>query len=174
MRYSSHMNVSEPSSARDEENQLVAELRQLKHQRSARSGRVARALGVLEKTNSTRVRNAAAVALADLRARETIEKLLDLLANPKTRGARGSILYALDQLRANVPLTLLVEIIATEPYEAREEALGLIASNSLNCSAEEFARARSRLETAIVSADIERKRAIGEAMKLLNGNAIRM
>ncbi len=154
-----------PSAA--DEGRLVAELRSLKGQRSPRSPRIARAVQVLEATSSPRVRNAAASALADLRARSAKDRLIDLLARPETRGSRGTLLYALEQLGANVPLPILAEIIADESYEAREEALGFIACNRIECSAEEFARSKEKLEGAIAAADPDRIEAVQRALEYL-------
>ena len=122
---------------------------------------------MLEQTNSSRVRNAAALALADLRALSAKDALVNLLIRPETTGARGTLLYALEQLKAHVPLPILAEIILDESYEAREEALGLIAQDRIECSAEEFERARARLEAARVQADDERSQAIGRALEYL-------
>jgi HEAT repeat protein len=67
----------------------------LKSQHSPRGPRVFKALQILEKTKYSRVRNAAALALADLRANDAKDNLIDLLTQPDTRGSRGSLLYAL-------------------------------------------------------------------------------
>jgi HEAT repeat protein len=125
---------------------------------------------ILEQTNSARVRNAAALALADLRAHNAKEALINLLTRPETQGARGTLLYALKQLGANIPLPILADIIADESYEAREEALGLIVQGRIECSTEEFARARAKLEAAHASADGERSEAIGRALEYLGTN----
>jgi hypothetical protein len=151
-----------------DEGRLVAELRSLKSQRSRRAPRVAKALEILEKTNSARVRNAAALALADLRTDAAKDRLIDLLSRPDTTGSRGSLLYALDRLGADVPLAVLAEIIVDDAYEAREEALTFIRSNRIECSAAECAHAKAVLEEAAnASAEAERLRAIHEALDCL-------
>jgi HEAT repeat protein len=122
---------------------------------------------ILEHTNSARVRNAAALALVDLRAHDAKDALIDLLQRPGTRGARGTLLYALQQLGENVPLPILTEIIIDDSYEAREEALAFIISSHIECSAEEFARSRVRLEAAASSADTDRLNAIHRALEYL-------
>lgn len=167
MRHSAHSNAPETALAVGDEGRLVAELRNLKSQHSPRGPRVAKALQALEQTRSSRVRNAAALALVDLRARSARDVLVGLLTHPDTRGSRGSLLYALDQLGADVPLPILAEIIVGDAYEAREEALTFITSDRIECSAEEFAHAKAALEAAIASADAERLHAIQQALKLL-------
>jgi hypothetical protein len=104
------------------------------------------------------------LALADLRANDAKDELIDLLTRPDTRGSRGSLLYALGQLGAAIPLPILAEIIANDSYEAREEALTFIGSNRIEYSADEFANAKATLETAAISADPERLQAIRRAL----------
>jgi hypothetical protein len=76
-------------------------------------------IGILERARSPRVRNAAALALADTHAANARGSLIGALRRAETRGHRGTILYALDELGANLPLSLLAGIIAGDAYEAR-------------------------------------------------------
>jgi HEAT repeat protein len=122
---------------------------------------------ILEQAVSWRVRNAAALALADLRAGNAKDALIDLLKRQDTKGSRGTLLYALGELGADLPLPVLADIIADESYEAREEALTFLASGRIEYSAQEFARARARLEAAQLSADAERSEAIRRALEYL-------
>jgi HEAT repeat protein len=170
MRHSVDANVLQNASSARDENRLIEELRSLKSQRSPRRSRAAKALQILEQTNSSRVRNAAAVALADLRDSSAKGALIDLLTRPDTKGARGTLLYVLEQLGADVPLPVLADIIAEESYEAREEALALIARGRIGCRPGEVARARATLEAARGSADAERNQAIGRALAHLGTN----
>lgn len=148
-----------------DESPVIAELRGLKGQRSPREPRIAKAVEILKQANSARVRNAAALALADMRAQNAKEPLISLLTRPETKGARGTLLYALEQLRADVPIAILAEIIATESYEAREEALGFIVRGRIDSSMPDLARARGTLETARAEADSERAGAIRKALE---------
>ena len=77
-------------------------------------------------TQSTRIRNAAALALLALGVPQTAELMLRLLSRKDTKGARGTLLYVLNELSASVPLELLVDLLITENYEAQEEALTLL------------------------------------------------
>ncbi len=74
------------------------------------------------------------------------------------------MLYSLEQLKVNVPLLILADVIVNDSYEAREEALAFIAGNHFECSADEFAGAKAKLETAAISADPERLQAIQRAL----------
>jgi HEAT repeat protein len=150
-----------------DESRLIEELRNLKSQRTPRQARAAKAMQIFEKTNSSRVRNAAALALTDLRAPGAKEALIGLLMRPETKGSRGTLLYALGELRADVPLPALLEIVLDESYEAREEALDLIRRGRIECSAGEFAGARVRLQAALASADSDLSQAIYRALEYL-------
>jgi hypothetical protein len=172
MRHFAETNGLGTTKSAGDESRLVAELRSLKSQRSPRQPRLAKALQILEQTNSARVWNAAAMALADLRAGGAKNALINLLTRPETQGSRGTLLYALEKLRADVPLTILAQIILDESYEAREEALSLIARGRIECSAEEFAGARARLDAARMSANDERSQAARRALEYLSVNAI--
>jgi len=150
-----------------DDDHLIEELRHLKSRRSPRQARCVRATQILEETSSSRVRNAAALALAELRALGAKDALIALLRRPDTGGARGTLLYALAELRAEVPLPILAEIIVDESYEAREEALDFIRSGRFACSASEFIGARTMLEAARPAADDERSQAIRRALDYL-------
>ena len=151
----------------EDEARLIKELRSLKSQRTRRQARVAKATRMAADTYSPRVRNAAALALADLQAASAKDVLIDLLRRPDTNASRGTLLYALDQLRAEMPVLILAEIVAEDSYEAREEALSFIASGRVEGSDEEFAHARSKLEAAMAWADPERSQAIRRALGYL-------
>ncbi|MDY8023127.1 HEAT repeat domain-containing protein [Paenibacillus polymyxa] len=55
-------------------------------------------LRYLATTDSVLLRNVIAIMLADLGDSEAVLPLIDLLRNPKTKGNRGTLLYALDFL----------------------------------------------------------------------------
>lgn len=151
----------------DDEDRLVAGLRSLKAQRSPRASRVTEAVRLLAETKSARVRNAAALTLADLRAHTAEGMLIEVLARPETKGTGGTLLYALARLRAQVPLPLLAQIVAEESYEAREEALALLAGKRIEASPDELRQAETALAAAVAPADAERRQAIERARRVL-------
>lgn len=83
-------------------------------------------LNVLRETRSPRVRNEAALALLAIGTPKAAEAIVELLGRSDTKGARGTLLYVLNEMNAHVPLATLVEIIVGESYEAQEEALSLL------------------------------------------------
>jgi hypothetical protein len=107
-----------------------------------------------KKTRSPVVRNAAAIALADLNLDGADELLIDLIKRKETRGANGTLLYALREMNAYVALPLLIDILTEDrTYEALEGALDLIANNAKKYRQEEKAEAVSRLIPLLSSTD---------------------
>src|SRR5437016_1414130 len=107
MKHSVNANAPGIGRFTGDEGRVVEDLRNLKNQRSSRQARADKAMQILEQTNSSRVRNAAALALADLRVRNAKYALINLLTRPDTKGSRGTLLYALEQLGAHLPLPIL-------------------------------------------------------------------
>src|SRR5215510_3845892 len=110
MRHSADTNAFPAELSGAGETGLIEELRSLKSQRSSRSSRIAKAMKIFQQTNSARVRNAAALALGDLRAYGAKDALINSLMRPDTKGSRGTLLYALEQLGADVSLLVLTDI----------------------------------------------------------------
>jgi hypothetical protein len=119
-------------------------------------------------TNSSKVRNTAVLKLADLRAPRVKSILIGLLNRPDTKGSRGTILYALENLDAKLPLELLKQLIIEDNYETREEALNFIAQGNFDRSRYSIADARKALRTALASADPQRSHTINAALKYLS------
>ena len=157
--------VAERRSSDDE--QLVQTLRQVKSLRTRRQARQHQVIEILRATGSARVRNAAALALADMRANQASEEIISLLSRPDTIGARGTLLYALDRLGSFVPLPTLTAIILEDPYEAREEALGLIDKHRARYSDRERRTALRHLRDGLAAVDDARARSAKSAIEYL-------
>jgi HEAT repeat protein len=155
--------------AASDEGTLIRELQALKNRPpTIRARAMSWAMQILENTKSYRVRNSAATALVDLRADNATTAMIDLLSQPDKRGSRGALLLAIGRLRATVPLSILVKIIADEADEGKEEALDLIGRHSYReCSPGEFAEAYATIEAARLSAHGERSRALRRASEYL-------
>ena len=118
------------------------------------------------------VRNAAAIALADLNAVGTGELLIELLKRKETRGANGTLLYALRQMNAFAPLPVLIEILTEDrTYEALEGALDLIANNAQRYSQEQKDEAVSRLRPLLTSTAAHTSHSAKLAIKYLTGKS---
>lgn len=151
---------------------LVKELRKISSRRSRREARIAWTTRILEQAGSPRVRNAAALALADMQAHSAKDALIDVLKRPDTAGRRGALLYVLGALGAALPISILVDIVLGDSHESREETLSFIANEKFDCD-EDLHRSKRKLTAALISADEERSHTINAALEYLARNSSR-
>lgn len=119
---------------------------------------------ILVSTTSAVVRDAAAIALVDLDAREEIGALLAVIHRPDVADHAGTLLFALDELGAAIPLELVVSLIERGSYEAKAEAVLLVQSGRLALppSADDLDVARQHLNVLATSqnADVREAAAV--------------
>jgi hypothetical protein len=119
-------------------------------------------------TRSPQIRNAAAIALADLGVDGADQLIIDLIKRKELRGANGTLLYALREMNAYVPLPVLIDIITEDrTYEALEGVLDIIANNAAKYEAEEKAEAVFRIKPLLTSADAHTSHTAKLAIKYL-------
>jgi HEAT repeat protein len=122
---------------------------------------------ILRNTRSPRVRNAAAIALADMHPPNAAKILIEVIAKPETKNSRGTLLYALEEVRGKAPLNLLVSILLSDPYEARQEALRFITSGNIRTpTRRELSESLSQLKESS-PIDDEQIHSVREAMSAL-------
>lgn len=146
-----------------DEEVILASLKAAK--KSARRKYLNEILLILSNTHSARVRNAAAIAVADFRSENIKEALLDLLLRDDTRKSRGTLLYVLDEIGASIPIDILTRIIATSRYEAREEALAFLKSRRIDWNLQQLQRSIRKLERMTLSKNVERSKAAERALE---------
>ncbi|MGW8440793.1 HEAT repeat domain-containing protein [Paenibacillus sp. S33] len=83
-------------------------------------------LRYLATTDSVLLRNVIAITLADLGDREAVLPLIDLLRNPKTKGNRGTLLYALEFFDVSTHVVALVDLL-DDTFEASRQSYQLIS-----------------------------------------------
>lgn len=166
------MNIhrTKASMKRQDEFEVVQTRRSADKQNASKAERL-RIADIARSTRSPAIRNAAALLLADLRVEGARGILVALLKKPSTKNHRGTLLYALEELNADVPLLLLVDVIANEGYEAKEQALDLIGNGQSVGTPEELDKARSRLTAIARSKDIHASRSAKLALDYLRGEA---
>src|SRR3954454_7722234 len=86
-----------------DESKLVEGLRKVKNETSSLEERARLVTRILQETDSSRVRNAAAIALTDMRTPGTADVLIHLLTDPRTQQSLGTLLYALEEIGGEVP-----------------------------------------------------------------------
>lgn len=130
-------------------------------------GAVPAMLEVLGATSDASVRNSVAYALSAMRVPEAFEVVVDLLRQERTRGARGTLLYALRPFDCTSILPLLVDLVIEDAWESAREAAYLITEVEI-VSAETWMPLRNRLRMAYETADApcavkdpERRKIIG-------------
>ena len=124
----------------------------------------------LEATADPALRNALAVALADLRSPLAPEVIRVLLLSPRTRYHRGTLLYALHELQATLPLDLVLKILIEDVGEAQEEALTFLEEGRFDRpGAEDLEDVRTELRAAIeAEADADRRAVLHDAAEILD------
>jgi len=131
-----------------------------------------RIIALAMETSSPAVRNAAAIALADLGVDGTRELLIDLIKREETRGANGTLLYVLREMNAFVPLPVLIDIMTEDQtYEALEGTLDIIANNAARYEAGEKAEAISRMGPLLHSTAPHTAHAAKLAISYLTGKS---
>jgi hypothetical protein len=161
------INALEAARRSADEDRLVQELHKVRSLRSSRRARERQVIEILRHTGSSKVRNAAALALADMRATDAAKELIQLLSSADTTGSRGTLLYALDELGGLVPLQTLTEIVLGEGYEAMAEALNLIDKNRSLYPDSQRRKAVRKLRAAQKALDAERSNAAKLAIEYL-------
>jgi hypothetical protein len=146
------------------EDRTVEELRKIKSKISPKGMRIRKVMDILQKSSSPRVRNAAAIALADMRAVSAKDTLIDLLRRDETQGSRGTLSYALDEIGTKIPIAVLVDVILGDSYEAQQEAVSLITADRAECTSQEWMRVKRKLEAALDT----RNEAAGRALDYLS------
>lgn len=121
-------------------------------------------LEVLRTTHDATVRNAVALALSDLKYPQAFDVLVDLLNQERTRGHRGTLLYALGAFDCSSILSLLVDFVIEGSFEVSREALSLLAGIETELDEGTWTACTERVQSALVVASQERHPLLVELM----------
>lgn len=111
---------------------------------------------LLQSTTSNSVRNAAALALVDLGGDDAAQIIIDVLHRPDVAKASGTLIYAVDELGASIPLSVLARLLERGSYEARSQALSFLEEGRVaRSSDDEWEDGRRVLAALAVSDDAE-------------------
>lgn len=80
-------------------------------------------------TDDNNIRNAIAIALSDIGSTEAIEPIISMLRHPKTIGARGTLLYALESFDCSNHVELITELLFDDTFEVSRQSFLLLESN---------------------------------------------
>lgn len=122
-------------------------------------------LDILENTPDNVVRNAAAIALSDLKYRPAVAVLGQLISNPKTEGARGTLVYALRTFASAEHVPLLVDLAANGNFEVSREAVLALEDLNEHFSAAERTREAALIEQALATAADDNRELLRELLR---------
>jgi HEAT repeat protein len=127
---------------------------------------VPRLLEMLRMTDNPVIRNAAGLALSDLKEPQAFQVLVDLLRDERTKKNRGTLLYALGAYDCSSILPLLVDLVIDGNFEVSLQALALIQGIETELDDRQWSACTVRLRAALASATAERRPLIGELLTL--------
>ena len=114
---------------------------------------------VMEGAKSSPVRNAAALFLTDLIGQGATERIVNVIRQPGMPKSAGSLLFALNDVEASLPLDLIVDIIEHGSLEAQGEALTFLEDARIaDRSTSNVEQAEARLRYAAETADSPKTR----------------
>ncbi|MDU9690179.1 HEAT repeat domain-containing protein [Priestia aryabhattai] len=91
-------------------------------------------INYLVSTNNNMLRDALAIALADIGDHQAIEPLIGLLKSPKTLKSRGTLLYALESFNCSNYAELITELLFENNFEVSRQAFILLEAQMLHIS----------------------------------------
>ena len=115
---------AEAWSQRDEDT-IVDALKNLRVDNSEQDRELlsAHVFDILQETIAQRIRNAAALTLVDLGINQTTMRIVDVLRRADLAEVSGTLLFALNEIDASIPLGIIVDVIENGSFEARNQAM---------------------------------------------------
>lgn len=112
---------------------------------------------LMESTRDAIRWNAAAVGLRELEDPRAVEPLIRMIRDPKTEGARGTLVWALEVFDCAPYIEELVRLVIRDNYEVARNAASAIVGIEGEIDAEVWARCIRTLRAALSSASAERR-----------------
>jgi len=100
-------------------------------------------------TDNNVLRNAIAIALSDIGSIEAIEPLISMLRHPKTIGARGTLLYALESFDCSDYAEQITDFLSEDSFEVSRQSLILLESIMNNFSIEVKQKCTKKIQDKI-------------------------
>jgi hypothetical protein len=121
-------------------------------------------------TEDAGLRNALAIAIAELKSKRGAEVIRNLLREQSTRGARGTLLYALAEMDEVIDLAIFADTIVNDSFEAAEECISALEDHRVaRVSPASLKSTIGALEAAIRGAGSpERRESLEDAVRLLS------
>lgn len=123
-------------------------------------------LELLRTTNDVTVRNAAALALSDLKHPPAFDVLVNLIKDERTRGSRGTLLYAIGAFDCSSILPILIDFVIDGNFEVSRQAFSLIGEIEVEVDERTWNACASRVQNALMLAADERRPLLRELLAL--------
>jgi hypothetical protein len=160
------------SAGSGDEERMIARLRAVRDE--PQSLTVAEIEELIGRTASHRLRNAAALALVDLKAVGAAERIGALLERPDVAPQSGTLLFALEELGGWLPLQSFVTVLRYGSFEGRSEALHFLDAGRVSVPDPDARRtAIGQLAALVAGSDPEAAEAAEEAVSILLDRAVR-
>ena len=100
------------------------------------------AIDLIWMTEDADFRNALSLVIADLRSKHGADVIRALLRRPTTRGARGTLLYALAEMDEVINLEIFMDTVINDSFEAAEECLRALDEHRVSQMSSRFLKER--------------------------------
>ncbi len=125
-------------------------------------------IDMLQTTSNPTIRDAIAVGLRELGDERALHPLLSLIADPKTEGHRGTLVYALEGFNCASCLSFLVDLVISSNFEVSHQAFLVIESIESKVSAMTLDTCLQRVQEALSQSDDEKVELLKELIEMLN------
>ena len=122
---------------------------------------------ILQTTTHSAIRDAVAVGLRELKDERAIQPLVSLIADPKTEGHRGTLIYALEEFDCTCLLDFLVDLVITGNFEVSHQAFLAITSIESGVDPETLDSLLQQVKIALPEATPEKVELISDLKELL-------
>lgn len=120
----------------------------------------------LLETDNINLRNSIALALSDIGIDDAIEPLINLIKDPKTRGSRGTLLFALAPFDCSRYIDVFIELLLEDSFETSRQSFILLENNISRLQKEEKQQYRQKIISIITSLE-DKMELLSESLELL-------
>ena len=92
------------------------------------------------------LRNSIALRMSDTKCQQVVPCIIDLLKDPKTKGNRGTLLFALHELNYSEHIEDLLPLLADPSFEVSREAYALVKPHFRNLTKKQKNETKALLE----------------------------
>ncbi|WP_392455317.1 HEAT repeat domain-containing protein [Chryseomicrobium aureum] len=103
-------------------------------------------LQILTSADDASLRNSIALRMSDAKCQQVAPCIIDLLKDPKTKGNRGTLLYALHELNYSEHIEVLLPFLADPSFEVSREAYALVKPHFRNLTKKQKNETKALLE----------------------------